>query len=728
MRNPLLPACALWFALALSASAALLGSPATATAAELCSNEQYRQASDSTRLPDCRAYELVSPADAGGTVGTLSLSAVTADNDQIGRAGAYVAEYPAGGLAQQLQGALDVQGGGEDVFWDSTATLPGTGAVEDAGAWDPFRSVRTSSGWSTRDLLPSGLQTPEAPGRLPKLFVGASADGSSALVLTSLALYPSAYANPQQAALGEWRGGFSIYRVSTDGGFAPQLVTHGEFLLPEEKTLESLAVEGPFQELSASPNLSVVTFRSTIPLESSDNCTGRGTGFGNVSTYLWNASSVDGLAHVILDFNGGCTSPNVTGVSAVLPDGRPILMVNPVNSPNYGDGPVVENDVQGRFTPLAGPSGGALLSVTPDGSTAYVQASEALDSHFPGAGGNNIYAVSTTLGTASEGGATPGVTCISCISDQTDVTYVTTSKDGAHVLFTTDQGLWEWDSSSGAQLLTSATDLGPLTVAVSENGQYAVGLTSQLAHNPNGTADLYEFSAGQLPTLITSGGSADVYSFDSIAREEAIGGPLYVSGGVSNDGRRVVYNARSPEGGGQLTPGVIDEWDAGRTTQLSPPGSPSEYSVEAVAGDELQDVFFIAHDALVPWDLNAGQADFYDARADGGFPFCTSGNPGPPPGVERCGTTTSNANPTVPPIPGYPTSLTSPSFQLASLPADTSQPAGTPKPKSLTRAQKLAKALRTCRGKPRKKQAACKAQARKKYGAKASRRSEKGRK
>ncbi len=694
------------FALALLAVLAgallALALPSGALAAEPCANEPYRVASHSTGLPGCRAYELVSPADAGGPVGAFPLHDVNGAFLQVGFGSEYVSRE--GDLYRQLGGEVDVQDDGEDVFWNSTATPPGTGAIEDAGAWDAFHSVRTSAGWSTRDLLPSGQQIPHNPGGSEKVILGASADGSSALVLAQQALYPSAFANPQQAALGEWLG-FSVYRVSTDGAFAPQLVTHGEFPLPENKTLESLGSAGPFQLLSASPDLSVVTFRSTISLESKDDCTRSASNESEATMYLWNASSIDGLAHVIFPFEP-CTAPNVDDVPGVLPDGHPILMPNTANISTPG--PLVENNsnkLSNPLTPLAGASGGTLLSLTPDGATAYIQAPEALDANFPSATTGNIYAVSTTLGSASEGGVTPGVRCISCASDQTDVTYVTTSGDGAHVLFSTGQGLWEWDAASGAQLLTPVTDLGPSTVVVSQNGQYVVGLTSQLAHNPNGTADLYEFSAGRQPTLITSGTSADSYTLVQ-------GTPI---AGVSDDGRRVVYNDQPPAVGSQLPPAVIDEWDAGQTTQLSPVGSSNIYIVQAVVGDELQNVFFLARDALVPWDFNAGQTDIYDARADGGFSFCTPGNPGPPPGVERCGATTSNANPTVPGAPAYPANLASPSVELASLPADTSQPVSTSTPKALTRAQKLAKALKACRQKPKKQRAACDRRARSKY-------------
>jgi hypothetical protein len=188
---------AVWIIAALGAG---LAPGATAGAAEPCANEQARQESDSTKLPDCRAYELVSPGNAGGQVEyQLSLNEI-GNEPQPGLArglnGPNISNE--GDLSAQLRGPLAVSGNGEDVFWDSTATPAGTGAIADGGEYDAFRSARTPSGWGTTDLLPSGVQSP-AIGGIPKAIVGVSTDGSTALVLTSLAVEPSVFANPQEA-------------------------------------------------------------------------------------------------------------------------------------------------------------------------------------------------------------------------------------------------------------------------------------------------------------------------------------------------------------------------------------------------------------------------------------------------------------------------------------------------------------------------------------------------
>lgn len=123
------------------------------------------------------------------------------------------------------------------------------------------------------------------------------------------------------------------------------------------------------------------------------------------------------------------------------------------------------------------------------------------------------------------------------------------------------------------------------------------------------------------------------------------------------------------------------------------------------------DVMVASTDKLVSQDTDT-QRDYYDARETGGFPATV-----PPVGCgEACqgGLAISplllSPNSTVPAGAG---NLASPATKLA-----TQKTA-----RSLSRKQKLAKALAACRKEPRKKRAACKALVRKKYKARAARRS-----
>jgi len=120
-----------------------------------------------------------------------------------------------------------------------------------------------------------------------------------------------------------------------------------------------------------------------------------------------------------------------------------------------------------------------------------------------------------------------------------------------------------------------------------------------------------------------------------------------------------------------------------------------------------EDVFFATTDELVSQDLDSTLV-VYDARVNGGFPVaapaCTT--------AEAC----RNASPPTPGVygPGPSETFSGPG-NLAP------PPVVKPKSKPLTRAQKLAKALKVCaKDKQKSKRAKCQKQARSKYGAKKS--------
>ncbi len=118
------------------------------------------------------------------------------------------------------------------------------------------------------------------------------------------------------------------------------------------------------------------------------------------------------------------------------------------------------------------------------------------------------------------------------------------------------------------------------------------------------------------------------------------------------------------------------------------------------------DVFFFTADNLVPQDVDT-QASWYDARAGGGFPA--------PPAPVDCGADCQG------PLSAAPASPTADSTGIAE--GNLAPPAAKPvvKPKPLTRAQQLVKALNACRAKPKHnkhRRAACESQVLKRLGPK----------
>jgi hypothetical protein len=132
------------------------------------------------------------------------------------------------------------------------------------------------------------------------------------------------------------------------------------------------------------------------------------------------------------------------------------------------------------------------------------------------------------------------------------------------------------------------------------------------------------------------------------------------------------------------------------------------------ASSDGSNVFFETSARLVPQDMD-DLPDIYDARIGGGFAA--------PVAPVRCSGESCRLIPSASPVISTPLSAT---FSgVGNLMPPVSKPAV--KSKSLTQAQKLSRALKTCRTLKKKQvRARCKAQARKRYGAKVSERERRG--
>jgi hypothetical protein len=154
-------------------------------------------------------------------------------------------------------------------------------------------------------------------------------------------------------------------------------------------------------------------------------------------------------------------------------------------------------------------------------------------------------------------------------------------------------------------------------------------------------------------------------------------------------------------------------------------GTGPRESAFADASASGNDVFFVTADKLIPRDVG-NEYDMYDAHVCGAEVPCPTSVVAPPP----C-TTADSCKPAQAAQPGVFGPSGSATFSGAGNSAggrESSPPVVKPVVKSLTKAQKLAKALKACRKKPKKKRASCQKQARKTYGASKAKKSAKGRK
>lgn len=207
-----------------------------------------------------------------------------------------------------------------------------------------------------------------------------------------------------------------------------------------------------------------------------------------------------------------------------------------------------------------------------------------------------------------------------------------------------------------------------------------------------------------------------------------LNGALYQSRYLSDSGR-LFFNSRDalvpqdvdgswdvyefePAGMGDcsITSATFSPASGGCVALISAGISPQE-SAFVDASESGDDAFFLTESQLQKSDSD-NAIDVYDAHV------CSAGSPCYSPPVAPPACTTGDACKAAP--SPQPSSFGSPASATFSGTGNaTPSPPRAVSPRSLTRAQKLARALRACRAKPKRKRAACRRRARRRYGAKA---------
>jgi hypothetical protein len=275
--------------------------------------------------------------------------------------------------------------------------------------------------------------------------------------------------------------------------------------------------------------------------------------------------------------------------------------------------------------------------------------------------------------------------------------------DGSRLLFESAQQLTP-GAAGGLHCVTDSE--GPFSVnpnttpeKFDTGGVPGTGCNVYLYDDATGTITLLSPGAATYGAFLTR---LPVPSLnDEKAWTAPVGQPLLMSG----DGSRVFFSSKDA-----LVPGAVPglqnvyAWSAGAVTLVSPPGETSDAVYDGNSVDGSQ-VFFHSRQSLIPGSDNHGQTAIYDAQLGDPPPAGPSDPPSAPQPVASAPAQTLTVNAAAVATP--------PPVSAGSAPALIS-----PKqPKPLTRAQKLSRALRLCRGKHnKKKRAVCQAQARKTYG------------
>ncbi len=227
----------------------------------------------------------------------------------------------------------------------------------------------------------------------------------------------------------------------------------------------------------------------------------------------------------------------------------------------------------------------------------------------------------------------------------------------------------------------------------------------QLAATVPGWTPYRLSSALDQPRYLSNGGRLFFNSDDALVPQDA-------------NGTWDVYEYEPSGVGSCETAGVTFSERSGGCVNLISSGASAEESAFMDASESGEDVFFMTAERLVPQDFDEA-FDIYDAHVCSSAAPCASARVSPPP----CDTSDScKAAPTPQPaIFGAPSSATFSGAGNYLVSPSVSTVTG---PRSLTRAQRLARALKACRKRPKRKRAGCERKARRRYGAAQSRKAD----
>jgi DNA-binding beta-propeller fold protein YncE len=395
----------------------------------------------------------------------------------------------------------------------------------------------------------------------------------------------------------------------------------------------------------------------------------------------------------------GGVGANFEGVFA---DGSRVLFSGQVCEVRVGVGGKVECPV------VAGP-GASLVGASRDGSVLYFHSAEVLTGSEANDRGETARSGEPNL-YVRHGAAPPRfIAVVAPEGARTQSHYATApasrvSPDGAWLTFMSDRSLTGYDTRDAR------------------------------SGKPDEEVYLYDDAAGSLvcascdPTGARPSGSSSVPDLTHVSEGLALYQSRYLSDNGrlffdSNDalvpqdinGMEDVYEYEPAGTGDCGSSSVTFNASSGGCVRLISSGTSAEESSFLDASENGREVFFLTQEKLLPQDFDSAP-DVYDARE------CTSVSPclpvaatPPPPCV-----TGDSCKPSPAIQPEIFGSSGSATFSGAgNVTASGSAPPVTSK--SVSRAQKLARALKACRKKPKKKRAVCDKQARKSYGAKASR-------
>jgi hypothetical protein len=589
---------------------AALGWPTHADAA--CPNEAFRTGA-SAALPDCRAYELVSPADTDGRLLIGPMTALTFD------------QFPIELISPD----------GASVLYMTYGT-PIPGITDPAGTFDLYQAERSSLGWeTTRRITPSGAEAV-----FPDVG-GISKDHQYAFVNVGPLAYTSGGTLSEDGTTDYLANPDGTYELVGVGSLGVERLVQGRYISPGG---EHVIFTTGGEWCSHSEECSILKLEPDAPPTGTPTVYDRSVDGptqvvsllpGDVTPAAGEAAEYQGSAA-----DGSVVAFKVSGVLYVRVDNASTKQVTASKSTFAGisqDGSYLFYVSEGNIYRFAIASGiteqinasgdGELVNISMDGSHVYFVSPSQLVGTQGSGGEPNLYIWT------DDGGA------IDYIATVAPSDLVRTSGEAA-----------------GYPALTNWTDWAVTPDRTSESGVGPGGNSSRTT--PDGNVLVFE-SRGQL-TAYDNDGHTQIYRYDHEAESlkcvscNPSGSPATADArfqmlkivkpwstihNVSTDGSRVffetaeslestdtndindIYQWHEPEAGNEASVELIS---SGKSVEYPPlfPGLGNPPKPNLILGITPQgtDVTFISLDRLLPQGPGGGSPAIYDARIGGGFP------------------------------------------------------------------------------------------------------------
>ena len=719
-------------AFALLATGTITTIPAPAVAAEPCPNEQLRGEDNSTSLPDCRAYEMVSPVSKQASILVPQVVSEDGDSFDFESSGALpgaLERLPLGGhyLAQRSQSGWETvfQGGiaGSGFQPNSAGQVDVTGTLA-SQVWEGRLSESSPGEYAIRQPNGTFLST----GVGPVAFYGGASSDLEDIVFNAA---PDKKLLPVDPGIHIGPGG--LYEIAGADSGSPSLhyvaLDNAGDALPATETPVTLG-SSTAQANNGSKYNAISANGASIFFDVAPVATYNGDTQTQVFARINNTETVD-LSEPTIGATGDCSTCTETApykpaeFLGASKNGEKVFFKT---EQGLFSGQTTENIYEYDFNApahhriilvssgSAAPEVQGVVRISNDGSLVYFVAKGKLapfnaEYKEPVEHAANLYAfeqdeahpagqITFIADLCSGSGKSGSITDAQCppASTATDTALwraadeheAQATPEGRFLVFGSVAGLTEGDTSTVTQIFRYDAQTGELVRVSAGEGGYG--------DNGNTTTQAADVGA---PAGGTFGANADLEN--SVVSHRA----------VSQDGQDVVFttaDALSPRDTNNEED--VYEWHNGSVSLISDGKDPegSSFSIMSASGS---DIFFTTRDSLVGQDSDTGE-DIYDARVNGGFPAPTAPSP-------ACsGDTCQGSLGALFSAPGPNGSASQVAGENVA-PGTTTVPAAKEsKPKPLTKAQKLAKALKQCKkDKHKKKRTSCEKKAGKKYGTKA---------